>query len=222
MLDVTSSPVIDPADLGRRERRKLEVRNRILEAGTKLFESQGIEATKVQEICAAADVAHKTFFNHFPSKRHLLREIAQAGVDQLMLDIEAVRKAPVSSSERIRLFFEQIAENAAAAGPMQRELLTEMVHVIHESGPQPEQARQLHDAFGALVGDGLAAGDLTSRHSAETLTEMLMGAFYALMFNWANLDDYPLRLHAPAMAEFLADSMSVSSAEVADERRVEG
>jgi AcrR family transcriptional regulator len=210
---VTLGPASDCADIGRRERRKLEVRNRILEAAGDLFESQGVEGTKVLEICARADVAHKTFFNHFPSKRQLLREISQAGVEQLLVDLESVRKAPVSSRERLRLFFAQIADNADEAGPMQRELLTEMVHVIHESGSKHEQARQLHDAFSAIVREGLLAGDLTTAHAPDTLTDMLMGAFYVLMFNWANLDDYPMREHALAMADFLADSMAIESSQ---------
>ena len=203
----------DTPPLGRRERRKLEVRNRILEAARALFEKHGVEATKVQAICARADIAHKTFFNHFPSKGHLLREVAQEGVARLVLDIEAVRKLPVSSAQRIRSFFEQIAANADEAGPMQRELLTEMIHVAHEEGAGPEQARQLHDAFGALIDEGLAAGDLTDRHPPETLTDMLMGAFYVLMFNWANLDDFPLREHALATARFLEESFAPPSHE---------
>ena len=52
-----------------------------------------------------------------------------------------------------------------------------------------------------------ATGDLTQRHSAETLTEMLMGAYYVLMFNWANLDDYPLHERALEMARLLIDSI---------------
>jgi hypothetical protein len=131
---------------------------------------------------------------------------------QLLEDIETVRKRPVSSAERIRLFFEQVAANAEEAAPMQRELLTEMVHVAHETGAEPEQARQLHDAFGSLVAEGRAAGDLTDRHAPETLTEMLMGAFYVLMFNWANLEDFPIRAHARATARFLAESMAPSDA----------
>ncbi len=59
-------PRADHSDLSRRERRKLEVRNRILEASTTLFEAKGLEATTVVEICERADVAHKIFFNHFP------------------------------------------------------------------------------------------------------------------------------------------------------------
>lgn len=209
---MTGAPTIHSSDLGRRERRKLEVRNRILEAATELFRAQGVDGTKVHEICARADVAHKTFFNHFASKRALLREISQVGVEELLIDLEDVRKARISSRQRIRLFFEQIADNADAAGPLQRELLTEMVHVIHETGAEHEHSRQLHDAFGAIVHEGLSAGDLTTRHAADTLTDMLMGSFYVLMFNWANLDDYPMRKHALAMAEFLADSMALDTA----------
>ena len=194
-------------DLGRRERRKLEVRTRIREAGLALFEDRGIEATKVQDICARADIAHKTFFNHFPTKRHLLREIAQDSLGQLLLDIEEIRKLSAPARDKIHAFFDRIADNAEAAGPMHRELLTEMVHIAHEPGTQHQQAQQLHDAFSALVADGLEAGELTDRYGAEVLTEMLMGAFYVLMFNWANLENYPLRPHAQATARFLTDSM---------------
>jgi AcrR family transcriptional regulator len=194
-------------ELGRRERRKLEVRARIREAGVALFDARGIQATTIQDICERADVAQKTFFNHFPSRRHLLREIAQASLGQLLLDIEAVRKLPASTRDKIQAFFARIADNADEAGPMHRELLTEMVHIAHESGREHEQARQLHEAFGGLVADGLDAGDLTDRYGADALTEMIMGAFYVLMFNWANLDAYPLREHAAMAARFLTDSM---------------
>ena len=204
MEDLTTA---ESLDLGRRERRKLEMRARIREAATSLFERNGTEATTVQEICRVADVAQKTFFNHFPSKRHLMREIAQVSLDQLLLEIEEVRRQDASTREKIQSFFRRIADDAEAAGPTQRELLTEIVHVAHEPGTDRRQARQLHDAFGALIEEGLAAGDLSRRYDPDTLTEMLMGGFYVLMFNWANLDGYPQRDQAEETALFLADAM---------------
>ena len=194
--------------LGRRERRKLELRDRIRAAGLELFEAQGVEATKIQAICQRADIAQKTFFNYFPTKRHLLREIAQVSLGELLLDIEAVRKLPASTGEKVRAFFAGVADNAEEAGPMRRELLTEVIHLAHESGSEHRQAQQLRDAFGGIVSDGLEAGELTDRYGAEALTEMLMGAFYVQMFNWAHLDAYPLREHAAEAARFLADSMA--------------
>jgi AcrR family transcriptional regulator len=201
------APPSGEVDLGRRERRKLEVRTRIREAGLELFEARGVDATKVRDICERADIAHKTFFNHFPTKRHLLREIAQDSLGRLLVDIEEVRKLPVSTAEKIRAFFTGVADNADEAPPLRREFLTEMVHIAHESGTGHQQARQLHDAFSGLVADGLEAGELTDRYGADALTEMLLGAFYVLMFNWANLEAYPLRAHAEVIARFLTDSM---------------
>jgi AcrR family transcriptional regulator len=205
----------EPADLNRRERRKLELRGRMLEAAAALFDARGVHATKVADICARADVAQKTFFNHFASKGQLLRALADEASKQLLADIEKARKAGRTTRERLALFFAGVAERAAAAGPMHRELLTEIIHAIHASGTEPAKAQRLHAAFGALVNDGLAAGDVTRSHTAETLTEMVMGAYYALMFNWANLDAYPIHARARAAARFLADA-------VADEHSASG
>jgi hypothetical protein len=73
-------------------------------------------------------------------------------------------------------------------------------------------ARALRDAFGALVADGLAAGDVTRAPTPETLTDMVLGAFYVLMFNWAHLEGYALRRQALAAARFLGDAMAAPPA----------
>src|SRR5688572_20946123 len=203
----------DASDLDRRARRKLELRARMLEAAAALFDERGVHATKVADICDRADVAQKTFFNHFASKGQLLRALAEEASRQLLADIEAARKAGASTRERLERFFGGVAERAAEAKPTHRELLTEIIHAIHESGTEPDQARRLHAAFGALVADGVAAGDVTRRHAPETLTEMLMGAYYALMFNWANLDGFPIHERARAAARFLADALAPVPAE---------
>jgi AcrR family transcriptional regulator len=196
------------ADLSRRARRKLELRSRMLGAAVALFDERGVHATKVADICERADVAQKTFFNHFESKGQLLRALAEEASGQLLADIETARKAGRSTRARLDHFFEGVAARASAAGPMHRELLTELIHAIHASGTEPDQARRLHAAFGALVRDGLETGDVRRSHAPETLTEMLMGAYYALMFNWANLDAYPIHAQARAAARFLGDAFS--------------
>lgn len=195
-------------DASRRSRRKLEVQQRILTAAVALFDAHGFEATRVTEICERADVANKTFFNHFATKSDLLRAIAQTALEAFLTEIDAARKHPGGTRERLRVLFERIADNALAAGPMHRELLAEIIHVAHESGTDGEQARRLHQAFGALVRDGRGAGDVASTHSLEIQTDMLIGAFYALMLNWANLDGYPLRRQALAAARFLSDALT--------------
>ena len=196
-----------PAQTSRRERRKHELRERILEAASALFELKGISATTVAEICERADVAQKTFFNHFESKPQLQRERAGEGLERMCVDLEEIRKQHDNTADRLAAFFRQIADNAEAAGPMHREVLTEIIHVAQDTSSEPEQARRLHAAFGALVRDGRADGDISREDSLATQTEMLLGAFYALMFNWAHLEDYPLRRQAAAAARFLARAL---------------
>jgi len=190
-----------------------EVREKILGAAVALFDEQGFDATKVTDICERADVANKTFFNHFPTKSDLLRAIASIALEEFLAKIEAARKGPGGTRERLHAFFGQLADDALAAGPMHRALLAEIIHVAHESGTEGEQARRLHEAFRAILRDGRAAGDVATSHSLEIQTDMLLGAFYALMFNWANLDGYPLRRQSLAAARFLADAYAAPRTE---------
>jgi AcrR family transcriptional regulator len=61
-------PAVGPPAVGRRERRKAETKQRIVDAATVLFWSKGYDATSVLEITEAADVAPATFYLHFESK----------------------------------------------------------------------------------------------------------------------------------------------------------
>jgi AcrR family transcriptional regulator len=192
----------------RRERRKLEVRSRIVEAAIALFDERGFADTTVSDICDHADVVNKTFFNHFPSKQHLLREIAEAQMDVLLSDVRSIRERPGSTRERLLWFFQRIADNVDAAGPMRRELLTEMIHATEESSEDgSRQSGRLHDAFASILRDGRVAGDVSSDDPLATQTDVVLGTFYALMFGWAHGPDYPLRRRALAAARLLGNAL---------------
>jgi AcrR family transcriptional regulator len=61
----------DPA-IGRRERRRKEVFERLLSAARHVIVSRGLENATVKDITDAADVGKGTFFLHFRSKEHVL------------------------------------------------------------------------------------------------------------------------------------------------------
>ncbi|MBV8179066.1 MAG: helix-turn-helix transcriptional regulator, partial [Mycobacterium sp.] len=63
--------------MNRHERRKLEVREKILAAAFDLFLAQGSAATTIEEICDRADVANRTFFNHFATRQDMIRALAE-------------------------------------------------------------------------------------------------------------------------------------------------
>jgi AcrR family transcriptional regulator len=193
----------------RRERRKLALRARILETAGGLFADHGFHETRVAEICDRADIAQKTFFNHFPTKLHLLREIASCGIQQLLVEIEGIRKADLATRKRLHRLFDTVAEHISEAGPKNRELVTELVHAISgDADERSDQVRRLHAAFASVVEVGVAQGDVTRRHDIQTLTELILGAYYVLIFNYANLEDFPVRERAHAAARALADALA--------------
>lgn len=72
-----SDPPVAP---GRRERRREETSQRLLDEAARLFANYGYPNTTVEAITDAADVGKGTFFNYFPSKEHVLIALAQRQV----------------------------------------------------------------------------------------------------------------------------------------------
>lgn len=190
----------------RRERRRVEVRDRIVESALLLFETQGYEATTVAEIVRRADIAYGTFFNHFPSKLHLLREVADHSMRDLFENLEEIRKQPGDFAEHLVLLFERSADRTLAKGPQMRELISAMMALAF-----PETAgnddRRIRLAFGQLLEDGSGRGEVREDVDFETLLEIIVGAWYSMFLSWVHFDDYPLRERATKAARFLAQTL---------------
>lgn len=201
-----SDPTSPAAPTSRRERRRLALRDRIVESALDLFESQGYEATTVAEIVRRADIAYGTFFNHFPSKLHLLRAIADHSMHDLFENVEEIRRQPGSLPEHLTLLFEASAARTLAKGPRMRELIAAIMALAF-----PETAgrddRRIRQAFGRLLEDGAARGELRDDVDPETLLEVVVGAWYSMFFSWVHFDGYPLAERAGKAARFLAGTL---------------
>jgi AcrR family transcriptional regulator len=86
---------------GLRERKREETRRRITDAGMCLFIEQGIDATTVDEIAAAAGISRRTFFHYFPSKDDILLSLQQ-GMGGLIAERVRHGDATASPLELIR------------------------------------------------------------------------------------------------------------------------
>jgi AcrR family transcriptional regulator len=190
----------EPSQLGRRERRKREVHQRMVDAAAALFDRQGVAATTVDEICERADVAQKTFFNHFPTRQHLVRELAEGIVDALHALLEEARKQPLPTRQKLDYFFDRVAHESKRFVRVRRELVVEVIRVCVGD---PEQTRKLHASFGAILRDGVAAGEVGDAHGVEFLTETTVGIFSGIILDWVSLEGYPLRERLAEAAEFL-------------------
>lgn len=198
-------PEPPPESESRRARRKREVHDRILDAAERLFRRQGFDATTVDQIAAQAEVAQKTFFNHFPTKQALIGELADALVARFREELEEIRKQPGSTRTRLERCFRHLAEGVEASRHLARDLVLAAIERLPQRG---RASAGLPAAFAALLEDGRAAGDVRDDLPLEFLAEMVMGAWSAVLINWVGADDYPLSRRLAQTSAFVADALA--------------
>ncbi|WP_369131070.1 TetR/AcrR family transcriptional regulator [Modestobacter roseus] len=143
----------------KRELRRQQTREEIVDAAAGLFAERGFDAVSVQEIAQRAGVVEKTVFNHFPVKEGLVFE-ADPPMRGALLDAVRQRRpglsAPAAAGGFIVAAISQLGSAEAADG------VGEMARVIR--GSRTLQVRE-REILGALT-DALAA-----EFAVETGTE---------------------------------------------------
>ncbi|MAE94380.1 MAG: hypothetical protein CL910_06940 [Deltaproteobacteria bacterium] len=191
----------------RRDRRKLELQSRIIEAAEGLFEERGYDQTKVSEICERADIAYGTFFNHFPEKQDVLRALADRSVQTVTERLEELAKQPGSIEELLISLFEGSAEAYDELGPMRRDLIGRIQAISFAEAPE-ESDRRFHGAFEAFLAEAAARDLVRSDVPIETLADILAGTFSSLSLSAVHFEDFPIRERSAAAARFLARSVA--------------
>lgn len=73
----------------RRERKKQQTRDALIQAALALFIAKGYEQTAVREVTDAVDVSERTFFRYFANKEDLALSLARDHTDALMRELAA-------------------------------------------------------------------------------------------------------------------------------------
>jgi AcrR family transcriptional regulator len=74
---------VAPKQEGLRERKRRQTRQRIIEAGLKLFLANGFDATTLDAIAEAADISRRTFFYYFKSKEDIVLAYQSGSIERL-------------------------------------------------------------------------------------------------------------------------------------------
>jgi AcrR family transcriptional regulator len=189
--------------VNRLERRKRDVREKILAAAFDLFLSQGIAVTTIEDICERADVANRTFFNHFATRQDMIRALARRRLDDLH-DI-VFDRADEAIPARLIGVFDDIAATLAKSGDTFREMIGEM---LATSGYGVQRGFKLHNTFAELVKDGIARGEVSTRHDVETLADIIVSSLCGGILNWTVDRTYSLETNLHNLGIALAELLT--------------
>jgi AcrR family transcriptional regulator len=201
------SPAASTPGGGRRERKKRELRARIYGSARQLFLEQGFEATTVEQIASAADVAPATFFNHFQSKNGLLREMTGEVFAHIDALVETYLLAPGTTRQRIAAFVGRAASDIADARELAHDVVMELIATSARPGELLPYLSRVREPFTAVIRLGQAAGEVRDDAGVDFLAEMVVGALNAAVVNWVNDSDYPLETRLRQAAAFICDAI---------------
>ncbi|MEM1112197.1 MAG: TetR/AcrR family transcriptional regulator [Pseudomonadota bacterium] len=182
------------APLGRREKRKQEIRARIEDAAYTLFKRQGIDETSIEQICQEADVARRTFYGYFPNKHALLGGL---GVSRIYSRMAPMLQELVSNHHttrgRLEAMIDYIESNFATYEDIDRTLILQAPSALNRS---PEEQKALGDSsisgFAELIRMGKEMGDVKDDYSPEILATIVVGTLNTLTTSWAFDARYPV------------------------------
>lgn len=201
-----TSAETQPTAPTRRQRRRLEIELRILDASKSLFIEKGYDETTVAEIAEAADVAYGTFFNHFPAKSDLLAAMGEREVATMSEQLSALSHRPGRIGDALNALFDAFAQRLQSASQNERALAAKIQSVAFTAAPA-DRDHGYQEAFVSFVSESVAAGRVRADIPAETLADLLASAYSAMALSWVHMPEFPVRDRARAMADLLDETL---------------
>lgn len=166
-----------------RTQRRLKTRDKVYAAAMAEFSRSGIAAAQIEDIVKAAGVARGTFYNHFPTKDHVLLEY-----------VERLQRAAAGRMEELevasaRLFFrgavEILADVVIGEDPT---ILREALSVVSRHVDEMENVAPLYTGVTAFFAVAQARGEIRSDLLPGELSVAFLPAVFGVLL---------LRLGAP-------------------------
>ncbi|QCH23132.1 TetR/AcrR family transcriptional regulator [Mycobacteroides salmoniphilum] len=172
-----------PSTLSRAERKKLEMRQEILDAAFACFAEQGYHATGVADIAGRIGIGHGTFYRYFKSKRDIIEHVIDDVTGQIFHAIGAENAAGLADD--IEQYRQQSVRIGAALADLFRDN-PQLPLLLLEAGSVDNELRER--VFGMLatsdqlteaylrhgVEKGYLRADLDTEYTARAVTGMIL------------------------------------------------
>ena len=154
-----------------------DLRERILEAATRLFAQQGYARTSMREVSEAVGCTKPALYYHFDSKKDLFVATVQTHLDHFTVLLEGTLAAPGSLRERLEALFTIFLDSIQERPEVMRLLMT-VEHRPDEGQPVIDlmSMHMKHEALiGQIISDGVEQGVIRGDLALTDVTTSLAG-----------------------------------------------
>lgn len=183
----------------RRERRKVERREAILQAAARVFEDKGASAVTMDDVAEAADVSKGTLYLYFPSKDDLFLALTHHPLDAVLERFEALSESDQDGLSLLRSLAEAHHEVVQSHASRMRIALASMCSGFEVDPATPslrdygERIQRLRRAYLGAIERGQADGSVRADLDPEQAGLALWAGNFGSSFIRMNSDR--LRVH---------------------------
>lgn len=176
--------------------RRAERRRALLDAALDRFAEKGYPATTIEEICRAASVSTRNFYEEFDNREALLIALYQELLDRMVLAVnegadglppieDKVRAMALSTRARIGAFVRVCTDDPRIA----RVALLETVGVSPAVEARRRAAHRMFASYIAFQARAFAAAGSLPEDDYELISIGMVGAINEVLVDWVLRDD---------------------------------
>jgi len=171
-----------------RFRQQQQTRAEIVRTAFDLFGKQGFDGVSVEMIAAAVGISRATFFNYFPRKELILREVATARAEKLKSIVAAfvAEGEPGSLQGVLNLIVKLTEENARISHHAKKLLLETFLNQASQGLLLAAREEVIQSLAGAI--ERIPRGN---RMPASLVAETLFAVYLATMLEWLMREGVP-------------------------------
>jgi AcrR family transcriptional regulator len=170
---------------GLRERKKVRLRQQIIETSIRLFRKRGYENTRIDDIVQILEISQPTFFRYFPSKDAVLREVGRRGFACIREHLETELSTNASTADRLRELYHTMAQEVESDRPLwQAVVLSGAMDPVRS--PEMRQPEEIATSLlREILAEGQRRGEITRAFPVAHLAEFMEALYTTVVRRWA-------------------------------------
>lgn len=169
-------------NIGRREKKKLVVKEKIIKSALKMFLEKSFSDTTVADIMNKADLGTGTFYNYFESKEDLLNHCLREQIQKAFVSLQDLQKNPLSATAKLTEILITTGNVFEANKPFIG-LFQGLLKINPDIRKLPSHGILFKNMIMEVVQQGQEEGEFTSEIPAEIVTEMIHGILQSTMLS---------------------------------------